>query len=174
MSDKYLDKELYSKLLNIANRRIRDPKLRQEYINSMYMDLGGKVKEDEKVESTVEVDSDTDCQLENLFAQSSETEEVEKEKVEIGDLMESDDKNFRFMVKVGNETVYFGKVDDIIIWEITGSINRIKTRYIKSLGDANDPFKSNFWVKHVLWSNSEENIEEQFEIARDQAEMILM
>ena len=190
-----MDKNLYDKLCNIANRRIKNISLRQDYIKSMYVDLGGKMKEEkveekaeitveekveqqveEKVEISIEVDSDSDTEyhLQNLFSQSTDTEEEEEvDNVKIGDIMESDDKNYRFMVQVGEQIVHFGKSDEIIIWEITGSVNRIKTRYITRLGDANDPFKSSFWVKHVLWTNTEETIEDQFEIARDQAEMMI-
>ena len=139
MSDQYMDKNLYDKLCNIANRRIKNISLRQDYIKSMYVDLGGKMKEEkveekaeitveekaeqqveekveqqveekveeqveEKVEISIEVDSDSDTEyhLQNLFSQSTDTEEEEEvDNVKIGDIMESDDKNYRFMVQVG-------------------------------------------------------------------------
>ena len=119
MSDQYIDKNLYDKLCNIANRRIKNISLRQDYIKSMYVDLGGKMKEEkaeitveekveqqveEKVEISIEVDSDSDTEyhLQNLFSQSTDTEEEEEvDNVKIGDIMESDDKNYRFMVQVG-------------------------------------------------------------------------
>ena len=182
MSDQYMDTNLYDKLFNIANRRIKNISLRQDYIKSMYVDLGGKMKEEkveEKAEITVEekveqqVEEKVEEQVEEKVEEQVEEEEEEVDNVKIGDIMESDDKNYRFMVQVGKQIVHFGKIDEIIIWEITGSVNRIKTRYITRLGDANDPFKSSFWVKHVLWTNTEETIEDQFEIARDQAEMMI-
>ena len=139
MSDQYMDTNLYDKLFNIANRRIKNISLRQDYIKSMYVDLGGKMKEEkveekaeitveekaeitveekveqqveekveeqveEKVEISIEVDSDSDTEyhLQNLFSQSTDTEEEEEvDNVKIGDIMESDDKNYRFMVQVG-------------------------------------------------------------------------
>jgi len=134
-----MDTNLYDKLFNIANRRIKNISLRQDYIKSMYVDLGGKMKEEkveekaeitveekaeitveekveqqveekveeqveEKVEISIEVDSDSDTEyhLQNLFSQSTDTEEEEEvDNVKIGDIMESDDKNYRFMVQVG-------------------------------------------------------------------------
>lgn len=186
MNSKFLDTDLYNRVESVAKKKVKNVDMREKYILKMYEELGGRFK--------VEHESDSDAELEAVIEKAhesdSDTEELPsdspvpenapqfKESTKnpmVGDLQKSDNDSFRYCVQVAHNDVYFGPCDQPIIWELTGSINRIKARYLKQLDKekCEDPTCRDYWELQVLWSMTEETLEQQFEIARDQAQMRL-
>lgn len=186
MNSKFIDDDLFRRVELAAKKKVKNADMRDKYILKMYEELGGRF--------AVEHESDSDEELEAIIATAdgsdSETEELPSDSpvpenapvspkqssdVQVGELKESDDDSFRWMVSVGDRNVHFGASDQPIIWELTGSINRIKARYVKQLDKerCEDPACRDYWELQVLWTMTEETVEQQFELAKDQAEMRL-
>jgi len=188
MNSKYLDEDLFNRVELVAKKKVKNEELRMNYIDKMYEELGGRFAEEESdseaeleaiVENIKESDSDSDIdtevELPHESPKNAPDSPAHSSDVQVGELKVSDDEAFRWMVQVGDTNIHFGQSDQPIIWELNGSINRIKNRYMKQLDKerSENPTCNEFWELNMLWTKTQDTIEAQFEIAKDCAEMRL-